>query len=350
MKKMKRRSYKSTLLILLMTAILLIVSTYAWFTSNRTVTVETIEVNVGTVNGLQISTNATTWKSLITRDDILTGAYSGAVNALPTSTLKPVSSALEQSESIDGYMKMFYGVVEANESTGNYQITSTLLADADQRPVGENPVVNGYYIVFDMFLKVDLASTVYLTNSSSVVGKTEADVAKGLQNATRIAFVKEGNVGPNEDATGLDDFVEVILWEPNNNAHTDSAITHAASTYGLTGQNALGATDVIASYPGVKTTFTNLALSESYPNATTLTQQGTNAKFKTITPSIATGTSYTSQTSNFVEFDDLAAGITKYRVYMWIEGQDFDCQNDASGSTMQFNLQFSLDNHVTSGS
>ena len=40
-------------------------------------------------------------------------------------------------------------------------------------------------------------------------------------------------------------------------------------------------------------------------------------------------------------FDNLAAGVTKVRVYMWIEGQDVDCENMASGTNVNFNVQFS---------
>lgn len=37
----------------------------------------------------------------------------------------------------------------------------------------------------------------------------------------------------------------------------------------------------------------------------------------------------------------LKAGITKVRIYMWVEGQDVDCENNASGGDISFNLQFS---------
>ena len=37
----------------------------------------------------------------------------------------------------------------------------------------------------------------------------------------------------------------------------------------------------------------------------------------------------------------LTAGITKVRVYMWIEGQDVDCENNASIGNITLNLQFS---------
>ena len=37
----------------------------------------------------------------------------------------------------------------------------------------------------------------------------------------------------------------------------------------------------------------------------------------------------------------LKGGISKYRVYMWIEGQDVDCENNASVGNISLNLQFS---------
>jgi len=40
---------------------------------------------------------------------------------------------------------------------------------------------------------------------------------------------------------------------------------------------------------------------------------------------------------------ELVAGVTKIRVYMWIEGHDYDCQDFASGTDLAFNLGFTID-------
>ena len=53
--------------------------------------------------------------------------------------------------------------------------------------------------------------------------------------------------------------------------------------------------------------------------------------------------SNTSLITNF-EFGKLTAGVTKIRVYMWVEGQDVDCENSASGATINFDLQFTTNN------
>ena len=59
-RKRRRKIFLAFIMILFL-ALVLTASTYAWFTANRTVTVESIDVNVSTSKGLQISTDATTW-------------------------------------------------------------------------------------------------------------------------------------------------------------------------------------------------------------------------------------------------------------------------------------------------
>ena len=87
MKKRQKRSFRSQylLILLLISAIVFISSTYAWFTTNRTVTVSTIDVHVQTVSGIQISVDGINWKSSITKDDLLgaTSTYSANRGIVP---------------------------------------------------------------------------------------------------------------------------------------------------------------------------------------------------------------------------------------------------------------------------
>ena len=48
----------------------------------------------------------------------------------------------------------------------------------------------------------------------------------------------------------------------------------------------------------------------------------------------------TAESTSTIEFAQLKAGVTKIRVYMWVEGQDVDCENSASGTEIKFDLQF----------
>ena len=80
--KTKRSKKKILLLLLLMimTGVMLATSTFAWFTSNRTVTVEDINVNVAASGGIQISVDGSAWKTIITNADLL-GAHSTYADA-----------------------------------------------------------------------------------------------------------------------------------------------------------------------------------------------------------------------------------------------------------------------------
>ena len=37
---------------------------------------------------------------------------------------------------------------------------------------------------------------------------------------------------------------------------------------------------------------------------------------------------------------NLPEGISKVRVYVWVEGQDVDCENNAAGTDFELNLNF----------
>ena len=69
-KSKEKNNLKLSILLLILLLIVLIASTYAWFTANQTVTVDSVDVHIEAQNGLQISTNATDWKSLIENTDI----------------------------------------------------------------------------------------------------------------------------------------------------------------------------------------------------------------------------------------------------------------------------------------
>ena len=54
---------------------------------------------------------------------------------------------------------------------------------------------------------------------------------------------------------------------------------------------------------------------------------------------------YIKTTVGFSDAQDvftLSPGITKYRIYWWVEGQDVDTENNATNSYMTLNLEFSI--------
>lgn len=323
----KNRKRRRKILVALIMILLLIATlgtaTYAWFTANRTVTVESIDVNVSTSQGLQISTDAVNWKSIVTNADITGATWSGVRNQLPSGTnmIVPVST-IGEVNSTTGYMKMFRGTVEANLSTG----TNVLIAEESQEVNGSS----GDFIAFDLFFQSSQAQTVYLTSNSSVVA---SGTDKGIQNAARVAFIKEGSVAygsPASSAYALKGAESRFFWEPNYDVHTASGVANASNVYGVTVGQTGGSK---LTYKGVKAEI--LAADNVALNSSSTSFFGDI----TTTGSVAAGIPDSAYLSAF----DVAEGVTKIRIYMWIEGQDVDCEDHASGSALTYNLQFSID-------
>ena len=317
-KKTKRRgNLKYSLLLLLLLAILLVTSTYAWFTANKTVTISELQVNVQAKNGLQISTDAINWKAVLSNDDITGVAYEGCINQIPA-TMEPVSTA---GNVTSGNLDLFYGTVNPG-GTGEYELTATKEADATKG-------TNGKYVAYDIYLKVDTPSNLKLTTASNVLSPTNS----GLQNSSRVAFLIQGHAATGTDATTLytvnnGTADELHIWEPNNDTHSAAAVQHAFSTYGVT----INQTDVQQAYDGIKAQI-NTGIQLKQANATK-----NDTYFARVTPKISTATTFADNQEMFT----LQAGVTKVRIYIWIEGQDLDCENNASGSEAQFNLQFTV--------
>ena len=88
-------------------------------------------------------------------------------------------------------------------------------------------------------------------------------------------------------------------------------------------------------YSGVKAAF-DAAQNVYYWNATAANYA---SSFQAITPTIATNVANTDRQKLIT----LKPGVTKMRIYMWLEGQDVDCYTGASGTYLNFNLQFQVD-------
>lgn len=323
-KKNERRKnnlrYSLLLLLLLLLLVFLMVSTYAWFTANQTVTISTLDVNVQTSNGLQISADAINWKTILQKADI-TGAsatYTSSVNQVPDE-MQPVSSA-GIVDTDTGYMDMYFGTVDALDDGTGYSLASD--KEVDTRGA------EGRYIAFDIFLRVDQTTPVYLTTASNIITK-EGAADKGLQNAARVAFIDEGNIADVGDSTGaqaLKGGTTSIIWEPNYDVHTAAGVANAKEIYGLD-TTTTGATQL--SYQGIKAEFADTE-GVTLKNTNTFSQY-----FQTVTPTISTVKDFDTQQTLL----NLKAGITKVRIYMWVEGQDVDCENNASGTDISFNVQ-----------
>ncbi len=338
MEKRKRKRSKRRLFILalalLFTAALFTTSTYAWFTANKTVKIEQLKVNVEAQNGIQISADGTNWKTLIqTQDfkDVRTTTYEDVVNQIPTS-MSPVSTIGTVDD--NGQMEMFYGTV-GSDTNGNAILTAVKETDEDAD--------SGKYIAVDVFFKVDSEEDVYITSASGVnaYAATGTPLDKGIKNAARIAFVNLGHTNSGDSTSNIQGLGigegltrSTTIWEPNYNTHTDAAVGQARDVYGA--EVTADDDNEALEYSGVKAAIS--ADDHVLLNVTTPTLYTTrnSSFFSTVNPQLKTVTDFSEQ---FLAFH-LQAGITKFRIYMWVEGQDVDCENNASGDDISFDFQF----------
>ncbi|MDD2435763.1 MAG: hypothetical protein PHO63_05905 [Bacilli bacterium] len=317
-----RKKMLSAFIMLIITAVALTTATYAWFTENTTVQLANLDVNVSASSGIQISMDAVTWKAALTLEDIqgVGIQYPTHVNQVPvamapTSTIGTVTN---------GRMAMFKGTIEAN-ALGNQIVT----AEESIETAGN---LDGDFIAFDIFIQTSQTETIYLLGSSDVTSVSED---KGLKNSARIAFAHLGSVPSGSNAATAQALMgspTPIIWEPNSNLHTAAAIAYATQ-FGDT----ITADQVLASYSGVRAVITTLD-DILLPNANATDNP---TLFGTVTPTIQTVVG-NGTTNTLLTLTD--AGIHKVRIYAWIEGQDYDCENNASGSSVRFNIGLSKTN------
>ena len=333
---MNKKKLLSAFLMLLITAVALTTASYAWFTENTTVTVSDLDVQVDATNGIQISTDGITWKTSLETTDITTGYSFTAADAstitdknqLP-SKLVAVSSGgvvTTATGATKGQLELFKGAIDSTTGT-NY-----LTSEATRESKG----TTGDFIVFDLFIQTTIAEDIYLSTGSNVVAR-EGTQDKGLKNAARVAFLNEGNVpvGSTQEAiTTLNGATTAWIWEPNSDYHTAAGIANHISVYGNT--NVPTETTVVGSYPGFISEF---AVGAQVPLNATATSDPTH--FATVTTDLKTPVTITSSSHLFAAATKIPAGVTKLRIYMWVEGQDIDCENNASGTDITFKLQLS---------
>lgn len=272
--------------------------TYAWFTTGNTASVTGLDVNVQTANGIQVSLDAASWRSVITADDIVTAintnAYSNVVMQLPAGEIAPVSTA---GNVADGKLQMFYG---------EYNKDGTLRSEIE---VEQTRTSGGNFVAFDLFFKssMDQTLTLNLGDTASYVKGTAAlggSATVGTEKAVRVAFLTMGKADTPAAARGLKDVNEVLIWEPNASSRADGVDADAGKL----------------AYNGFKAEFDAVAEKELGENEVAAVETFNESK----------------------DLIDLKAGINKIRIYIWLEGQDVDCINNISFGDFTTNLSFSV--------
>ncbi len=310
----KKRAFVSAIAMLIVSAIVLTSSTFAWFSMSKSASVEAMNLTVSSPEGIQISANASAWTASLTVDEIFDtdstttsryDAYEGNRNLYPADLI-PVSSSFRYADST-------YGSVNFFKATLDDTAKATVTAVDQSSKEGQN---NAGLVAFDLFFKVAEATTVYFGTSTF-----EDTSGTLITSALRLAFSPLGNGAMSTDAAtaqGWNGFSRSTCIYYEVDSLTRSA---DATTLGIAA--------------GKQTTNAIYSIDASGATAT-------NGIIAKNVESIACPTVDDQANASAKSFS-LAAGVTKLRVYLWVEGQDVDCLNSVSGAALTANLKFTID-------
>ena len=350
-----RRSKKrlnSILMMLLLSATLLVLSTYAWFSSNRVVTIEGISAQVSAASGIQISLDGENWGTRVTvnqsalaalttgesPNQVVKNRYQWPTKLSPVSTDGSISS---------NDVAFYYGTLSPDG-------TALTGVAAEGPDVG----ANGKYIAFDIYLKnttgVDAGNNLLLGQNSSIAIDTAngGQANTGLEYSARVGLLlydTSGGVALSSDGTSvraipIGSNPKVSIWEPNYNVHigsvvtNDARITSAASTFQTLG---------LTSGAVTQDTLSNInssALPVTDDQTTTVDESAAFAVPSTVRTAgtVSADTPMTDVSTTPVQLVLAKDKIMKARMYIWLEGQDPDCNDTAStGKALTFLINLS---------
>ena len=119
-RRTQKRKVRSMLIVLLLTAMLLVSSTYAWFSTNRRVQITNITARVVAAEGLQISLDASHWSAsvAVTAANLASAGQNASVTTGTKlswpDALEPVSTTGDTNSGTD--VVFMSGVLDANEA------------------------------------------------------------------------------------------------------------------------------------------------------------------------------------------------------------------------------------------
>lgn len=372
-RKNKRKSEMNAMFfIILLALVMFIISTYAWFSTQKNVSITNLTGTVEVAEGLEISLDADKWSNglvLGTEDgqlSIIDDAYSGHHNLSPSEMLPVSTLGLVSGNQTD--LKMLRGKIENSKELS--EIKS--MVETDTAP--SSSTYPGYF-AFDIFLKnnskTDNDDELQL-NYDSLLEILEADKsATGLQNTARVAFAlyngtadvmaeqaevlkQTAGIGVGSSPVSIKN---VAIWEPNSNDHVSYIVQNNNKITWSSADAAKYATkqldngskgfDVNTQMPtyGLKDSSIGSSISDIYKwdgSESNIQKQNTLQTTKksdsdyTIKEGVQNLVSTTDGTSKFTI---PANKICRIRIYLWLEGQDVDCINYAShGGGVKVNI------------
>lgn len=338
---------------MLVAAIALGTSTYAWFINNRTVEVEQMNLTVSSSTSLLVALQKTTgdytgYKSLLTNADI-TGVGTATDPADWTNFFanKMVPASIT-SASLASDTPTFFAT---NNHVANGlldQFEALTLGNADTH-VGQGPVKklglkfkasSDVTVYFGKEALTDIANLIATNSSAPAVGGMDAAAqAAAIRSALRVAVVPQN--------TGAYTGSAAIVFQFDNGA---AVVGHANNTKyaGATPSTDISEPDgeyaAIASVDGTtKLVLTDGLLTALVPGHTDNAKNANNTLAQ-VTASGGSAT-VTAPASNGIELFELTADEERaVDVYIWLEGTDKDCLNQLSAYQFDLILPFAAAN------
>jgi len=404
---MAKRSKKQTkrlrnlVAICCLCAIVLTVSTYAWFIGMKTVKVSSFDVEIATTEGLMLSMDGSTWSYNL--DAAKAPAYSGNTNTwAKDGGLIPMSSVGDLDSKVSR-MKL-YEKGSLTTTKGGYRLLTSRVRNYYNEET--STVMDGKgYVAFDLFIR-NLSGTeyyetnqplneeaIYLTTNSKVTVASDGIAGTGIENSVRVAFAQIGRVKADtesvENITAItcadkekgEGQVKVTgicrsaqIWEPNDTKHVQNAINwYDTSCLARKSSGTIVSNDSSYDYGTSKTTTCGTVVNnKSYPtyaisreikvddnvdvydgaayntyeantiDYATYSAATDTSDYKLVDFPYFTDTMKNKRSTDRPTFMTLAPNsITKVRVYIYIEGQDVDNYDFASlGAKISVNFGF----------
>ncbi|MFA7689384.1 MAG: hypothetical protein WCX96_04795, partial [Bacilli bacterium] len=371
-KQNKRRAKRIRNLVAVsaLTAVVLGVSTFAWFVGMRTVNVSSFDVEIAVTESLLLSLDGKTWNTTvhISEDTLDAVSYTGHTNSWGGDGLIPMSTVGEM-DALASRLKL-YEKASYTATEGGYRVLASRVGNYILDPDGEGEEEEALqseqdgYVVFDLFVKNfsgtqyipgynwDDEEAIYLTTDSAVSVSENGGVDDtGIENSVRVAFGQIGRVVATttdvptitgitcttaDPVTGICGERTAHIWEPNDDTHNANAIAwYNKSCLPRIGENIrqdgayndegdCGTIAVNAAYPtyAVNTNITSANNVDLYDGKEYNTWESTTElsayPYFTDTMKLQPGV----QRQPFMYL--APNSITKVRVYIYLEGQDID--------------------------
>ena len=307
--KVKTKNFNLMLLVTFFLGVLLIFSAYAWFQSALNVQVKFVNLVVSKKNGLFISLDGINYGSSVeisreTLIDHLKTTYPNNTSQWAKNGLYPVSSngiSNSNTEKFDMFVASGYEVDPFN----NKGYLST------RKSIEKNRSDKKDYLAFDLFLKNITGSPVsdnlYIDNGTNVILNSEkSEQIEGMINSVRFGFVKVGTVSRESTIEEIQNIscnndCEMVIYEPNAVNHTELSIERAKK-YGV-----------------------NLLDGQYFPTYAIENEMNFYDMSQLFNGNISKDFDLQITRVDITRpIFELPDGITKIRVYVWLEGQDID--------------------------